>query len=155
MIYVYGDGCLLLKDWDGYVNSIEIAFTHNAPYYLTYWDKPEQQRQYAKYDSHPLLLIDSIHGQSAPKPFASKLIFRFPLSQYQTIAIASDGVTQCIDTHQRLALPLDGELANQLLNFQDTNDNFVAHHLQQLLDDYAKQGIYPADDLSIAAFVQV
>jgi serine/threonine protein phosphatase PrpC len=155
IIYVYGDGCLLLKDWDGYVKSIEIAFTHNAPYYLTYWNEPEGQRQYAKYDSHPLVLIDSIDGRSALKPFASELIFRFPFSQYQTIAIASDGVTQCIDTYQRFALPLDGELANQLLNFQHTDDHFVADHLQQLLEGYAKQGIYPADDLSIAAFVQV
>jgi len=155
VVYVYGDGCLLLKDWAGSIRTIEIGFTHNAPYYLSYWDEVARQQEYAKHDAHPLFLIDSIDGQSAPKPFASELIFHFPLSQYQTIAIASDGVAQCIDTHKLLMLPLDNNLANQLLNFQNFTNQFVADHVQQVLEQYAKQGIYPADDLSIGAFVQV
>ncbi len=42
MVYVYGDGCLLFKDHAGNVGTIEVIFTHNAPYYLTYWFDQER-----------------------------------------------------------------------------------------------------------------
>ena len=32
MVYVYGDGCLLFKDNQGNLGTIEISFIHNAPF---------------------------------------------------------------------------------------------------------------------------
>ncbi len=153
LVYVYGDGCLLFTDQHDNLGTIEIAFTHNAPYYLTYWNDKDRQQEYAQYDPSPLILIDSVHGQSSPKSFNEELAFCLPLSQFKMVAIASDGATQCIDTHQNIRLPLY-EVAGQLLNFSSLEDDFVQRHLKKTLAHYARQGIYPVDDLSIGVFAQ-
>ncbi len=153
IVYVYGDGCLLFKDYAGHLGTLEIAFTHNAPYYLTYWYDEARQQEYAKSGPNPLLLIDSVRGQSEPKPFQTKLIFRFSLNQFKMVAIASDGVSQCIDTCQQLKLPVN-KVAAQLLDFKNLPKKFVKHHTKNVLKQYAQQGIFPADDLSIGVFIK-
>jgi len=153
MVYVYGDGCLLFKDHAGNLGTIEIAFTHNAPYFLTYWHDEERRHEYAKAEANPLLIIDSVNGQSEPKPFNTQLVFAFPLKKFKLVAIASDGATHCVDRHQGLMLPLY-DVATHLLAFQDMPDEFVKRHTESALKDYALRGIYPVDDLSIGVFVQ-
>ncbi|BAP54357.1 hypothetical protein THII_0060 [Thioploca ingrica] len=153
LVYVYGDGCLLFKDYHNNLSTIEVVFTHNAPYYLTYWYDEERQKEYAKYDPTPLILIDSRQGQSQPKSFNEELAFCFPLEKFKVVAIASDGATYCVDTRHHRKLPLD-EIATQLLNFPNLTDDFVKLHLQNTLAQYAQQGIYPADDLSMGVFAQ-
>ncbi|MDY6991022.1 MAG: protein phosphatase 2C domain-containing protein [Pseudomonadota bacterium] len=152
-VYVYGDGCLLFKDHHGQLGYIDINFTHNAPYYLTYWYDEQRGQEYAQYDEKPLFLIDSVNGRCEPISFRTPLCFQFPLAQYQQIAIASDGASQCIDTLNNIKLPL-AEVAKQLLAFEHLEGEFVKAHLQKTLDHYAQHGIYPADDLSIGVFVQ-
>ncbi len=153
MVYIYGDGCLLFKDHDGNLGTIEIAFTHNAPYYLTYWYDKERQQNYAKCGPNPLLLIDSVNGQSEPKPFQKQLTFCFPLKKFKVVAIASDGASQCVDTRQNTFIPLY-DVATHLLAFENQTNEFVKRHTESALKDYAVQGIYPADDLSIGVFAQ-
>lgn len=153
LVYIYGDGCLFFKDHQNNLSTIEVVFTHNAPYYLTYWYDEERQKEYAKYDPTPLILIDSLQGQSQPKSFNEELAFCFPLEKFKVVAIASDGATYCVDTRHHRKLPLD-EIATQLLNFPNLTNDFVKLHLQNTLAQYAQRGIYPADDLSIGVFAQ-
>jgi serine/threonine protein phosphatase PrpC len=153
LVYVYGDGCLLFKDYSGNIHTIEISFTHNAPYYLTYWNDEERREEYAKQEPNPLVLTNSINGLSEAKPFQTPLSFCFSLKKFKMVAIASDGMTQCIDTSQKSKLSLN-EVANHFLAVQEINDEFVKHHLKSTLKQYAQQGIYPADDLSIGVFAE-
>jgi len=152
IVYIYGDGCLLFTDYQGNVGFIEVAFTHNAPYYLTYWYDEPRWHQYAKYEPKPLLLIDSVNGQSPPLAFQTPLIFSFKLEKFQRIAITSDGVAQFVDTLQHAKLPVR-EVAKELLAFESVEGEFVKSHVEPLLDELARQGIYPADDLSLGIFV--
>jgi len=152
MVHVYGDGCLLFKDHDGNVGTIEIVFTHNAPYYLTYWINEERLLEYATFEQKPLVITDSVNGQSEPKPFQTQLVFCLPLKKFKVIAIASDGASHCVDTRQKIIVPLY-EVANHLLAFKNLTGEFVKHHTKNALEDYAQQGIYPVDDLSIGVFV--
>ncbi|MBE9562006.1 MAG: protein phosphatase 2C domain-containing protein [Proteobacteria bacterium] len=154
VVYIYGDGCILTKEHTGKINTIEIEFTHNAPYYLTYWNNKERLSEYADYEPNPLLLKDSIHSQSNPKPFQTQLVFRFPLQKYEYIAIASDGASQCINFHQQHKIPLQ-QIASDLLEFQDLNNNFVKLNTKKILQRYAQQTIYPVDDLSIGVFANI
>lgn len=154
LVYVYGDGCLLFKDYSGNIHTIEIAFTHNAPYYLTYWNDDERREEYAKYDPNPLILTDSMKGLSGLKPFQTPLSFCFSLKKFNMVAIASDGLTQCIDTSNKTKLSLN-EVANNVLGIQEINHEFVKDRLKKALKKYAQQGIYPADDLSIGVFAEV
>lgn len=152
-VYVYGDGCLFFKDQAGNLGTIEISFTHNAPYYLTYWYDKARQREYAKYGSTPLLVKDSRQEKFELQPFQTELVFSFPLQEFQLVAIASDGAAQCVDINKRRKLPLD-EVAANLLTFSNFTDEFVKRHAENTLELYARQGIYPADDLSIGVFAQ-
>ncbi|MCK5876743.1 MAG: protein phosphatase 2C domain-containing protein [Candidatus Marithrix sp.] len=154
VVYVYGDGCLLTKEHSGEINTIEIEFTHNAPYYLTYWREDEHLSQYAIYDPKPLILKDFKHGKSSLKPFETQLIFHFPLQKFKYIAIASDGASQCLNIHQQHKIPLQ-QLANDLFEFQDLTNNFVKLKTKKILQQYAQQSIYPVDDLSIGVFANV
>lgn len=153
-VYVYGDGALLFKDSAGRISTIDISFIHNAPFYLTYWYDESRQEEYARYEARPLLLTDSINGQSDPLPFQTPLSFSFPLQQFPLVAIASDGITQFIDMTQSVKLSLD-EVSTDLLNFKHLEGEFVKRRTKRVLEQYAQQGIFPADDLSIGAFVQM
>lgn len=152
-VYMYGDGALLLKDKSGHVNTIEVAFTHNAPFYLSYWLDKMRQAEYAKHDPNPLLIKDSLNGQSKPLPFKKALSFSFPLQQFPVVAIASDGVTQCFNLSQSKKLPL-ASVGHDFLAIKEVTGEFVKRHSQQVLEDYEQRRIFPLDDLSIGMFVQ-
>ncbi|RKZ49085.1 MAG: hypothetical protein DRR16_12245 [Candidatus Parabeggiatoa sp. nov. 3] len=149
IVYVYGDGCLLLKDHHNHIRTIEITFAHNAPYYLTYWGDQNVLLEYMMYEPYSLILRDSAKEKSKPKAFNSQLIFRFPLKKFKTVAIASDGVSQCLDIRHHNKLSVN-EVANDLLAFPNTTDEFIKRHLESTLKQYAIAGYYPLDDLSIA-----
>jgi len=151
-VYVYGDGCLLFKDIHEQFGYIDIGFTHNAPYYLTYWLDEARQKDYASYEEHPLILNDAKYGRRV-LPFDSALSFTFPLDKFNIIALASDGITQCVDTKKMERLSLK-KVVKDLLSFEDLEGNFVKQHLETCLKHYAQDQMYPFDDLSIAAFVK-
>lgn len=152
MVYVYGDGCLLFKDHDGNVGTIEVIFTHNAPFYLTYWLNKERLLEYKKHGAKPLLLIDSVNGQSEPKPFHTPLIFCLPLNKFKIMGIASDGASHFVNISQSEKIPLY-EIATDLLAFPETLNGFVKSHTINILAKYAERSIHPIDDLSIGVFV--
>jgi len=154
IVYVYGDGCLLFKDHDGHVGTIEVVFTHNAPFYLSYWIDKERLLEYTKAEPKPLLLIDSVNGQSEPKPFETPLIFSLPLKKYKFIGIASDGASHFVDIKKSVKVPLY-DIATDLLAFPDTLGEFVKRHTINVLAQHVKHGIHSFDDLSIGVFVQV
>ena len=156
VVYVYGDGCLFTKEHNGTINTIEVEFTHNAPYYLTYWNDKERLLGYASYDPNPLILIDSEYGKSELKPFQTPLVFKFPLKKFQYIAIASDGASQCINFQYKMPqkIPLY-KIAKDLLGFQDITDKFVELRTKNILQQYAQKSIYPVDDLSIGVFANI
>jgi hypothetical protein len=153
VVYVYGDGCLFLQDHQGFIRTIEIAFAHNAPYYLSYWGNQEVFLEYVMYEPYSLIVRDSAKEKSKPNSFNSQLIFRFPLKKFKTVAITSDGVNQCLDIRRHTKLSVF-EVANDLLAFPNTEKEFIKHHLEKTLKKYSIDGYYPLDDLSIAVLTQ-
>lgn len=155
LVYIYGDGCIFYKDYQGNVHTIDINFTHNAPYYLTYWLNPKRRAEYERYDQKPLFIIDSVSGRSLPLSFTTPLIFRFALNQFKTIAIASDGATSFIKFTQAVKLSLY-TVAVQLLDIKGNIDKeFAKCHVTNTLEKYAQDHIFPVDDLSIGMFTQI
>lgn len=152
-VYMYGDGALFFKDQAGHLSTLEVSFTHNAPFYLSYWLDKMRQEEYAKCEPKPLIIKDSVNGSSKPLSFKTSLSFNFALEKFPTVAIASDGVAQCLDLVRSEKLPL-ARVGNDLLDFKKISGDFVKQHCQQVLINYAKQRIFPLDDLSVGVFVQ-
>lgn len=150
-VYVYGDGVILARNSAGQIHWQEIEFSHNAPYYLSYWLSEERRAEYARYSSKPLSLADSATGQTTILPYDSPLIFSFPLDDYATVAIASDGIKQFyrITPGEMLAIP---DVAENILNFKSLEGEFVKRRVLRALQNYAQEGVLPADDLSLAVF---
>lgn len=151
-VYIYGDGCLLFQDNNDNIGFIDISFTHNAPFYLTYWPDKERQEEYGNYAPKPLLITDSVNGTSGPMSYQTPLSFSFSLDKFHTIAIASDGATQVINIDNGQKLPLF-DVTQKLLAFDNCQGSFVNAHMEQLLDSYEQKGIFPADDLSLGVFI--
>ncbi|EIJ41248.1 hypothetical protein BegalDRAFT_0328 [Beggiatoa alba B18LD] len=152
-IYVYGDGTILLKNQSDKIDYINIEFTHNAPYYLSYWLTEERQQEYASHELYPLIIQDSRASQKENAIYHKPLIFEFSLTEYPTIAIASDGIGQCYNFSDGTRISLL-DVATQLLAFKQVEGDFVKRRVKRALEQFAKQGIYAADDLSLAALVR-
>jgi len=151
-IYIYGDGCILLKEHNGKIGYIDISFTNNMPYYLSYWNDKPRQQAYLIGGLETLRITNSLQSSVKLTLFNKPLSFSFSLEKYAAIAIASDGVTQFLDTQQNLKLPLSS-VAENLLDFKNYNGEFVKRRMPKVIKRYAKQNIFPLDDVSLGAFI--
>jgi hypothetical protein len=153
-IYMYGDGCILLKEHNGKIGYIDISFTNNMPYYLSYWNDKPRQQGYAEYSgrANTLRITNSLQSNVSLIQFNKPLSFSFSLEKYAVIAITSDGVTEFLDTQHNLKLPLRS-VAENLLDFKNYNGEFVKRRMSKVIQRYAKQNIFPLDDVSLGAFI--
>jgi hypothetical protein len=153
-VYVYGDGYILLKDRAGQCGYIEIEFTDNTPYYLSYWRDKKLFHAYQDQvgGADTLRISDSMQHVSSLSPFNQPLSFSFPLEQYQAIAIASDGVSQLYDSQKESRLPVQ-QVAETLLDFKGNEGDFVKRRMARVLQTYGEAQIFPLDDLSLGAFL--
>jgi hypothetical protein len=152
-VYMYGDGCIFLKQRDGKTGYIEVSFSNNMPYYLSYWSAPELILGYEQQcgNSNTLELEDSLQGIQGAARFDKALSFSFPLEDYELIAIASDGAGQFLDTTTQQKLPLR-QIAEEMLKIPNTSGEFVKRRLLRLLQEYAQAGIHPLDDVAVGVF---
>lgn len=148
-VYVYGDGCVLSKNATGCVQISDINFNHNAPFYLNYWQDLERWQEYAKCGATPLSIFHSDQANQVNLPFDEPLIFDFDLNTTPCVALASDGLTQFIDLNDQSRVP-PLNVAEILLDFKNSQGEFVQRRLRRALQQYEKQLIVPADDISLA-----
>lgn len=151
-VYVYGDGCILLKDKQGRHGYIDISFTSNAPYYLNYWQNSCRRTAYAReFGEQTLAVTDSLQNISGMHRFDKGLSFSFPLSRYAFVGIASDGLDAFLDVANNRQIALSDVVEN-ILDFKNLNGEFVKRRLPKMLQRYAQQGVEPLDDVSVGVF---
>ncbi len=153
-VYMYGDGCILYQKQDDTIGSINIEFADNAPYYLTYWLKEAYQIAYATRGEALLYIDDSLNPQHNPQSFKKSLIYQFPLTEYKTIALTSDGAVSCVNVEIGCKKSLM-DVAAHLLNFKTPlADNFIAQRIKTLQQDYLEEHVSILDDLAVAVLTQ-
>ena len=153
-VMVYGDGVILLRRVDGEMESIQIEYVHNAPFYLSYQLEEARIDNYRTYDPKPLRIIDSRETQQQPSlDFAMPLEFQFDLSDYSVVAIASDGIAQLYQAEKNQMLDLQNVIPSFLV-LQNLTGEFVKRRVLRALQQFAKHDVMPADDLSLAIFAQ-
>ncbi|WP_353571553.1 protein phosphatase 2C domain-containing protein [Candidatus Albibeggiatoa sp. nov. BB20] len=154
-VYMYGDGCILYQTMDDAIGTVNVEFADNAPYYLTYWLAKEHQAVYAARGEHLMYVDDSLNPQTNPQLFKKPLIYQFPLADYKTIALVSDGAVSCVDM-QNGQKRLLSEVASQLLRLDTPLEtDFVEQGIQTLQKNYLEQQIHILDDLAVAMLTQV
>jgi len=148
-VYVYGDGCVLRKTAAGAVQLSDIYFNHNAPFYLSYWQSPARWQEYADCGATPLAISHSDCSDQVNLPFDEPLLFSFDLDTTPCVALASDGLTHFIDLSDQSRVPLQ-QVAENLMNFKNNQGEFVKRRVNRALQQYEKQRIIAADDVSLA-----
>jgi hypothetical protein len=151
-VYVYGDGCIVLKTHDGEVGYVDIGFSHNTPYYLSYWANALRLQAYVQEAPEDALEIkDSLQNLNSKHAFHTPLSFSFSLQQFAAVGIASDGIASFTQADQT-RLPI-ADVATAWLDFKNTQGEFVKRRLPKVLNRYAQDGIMAQDDISLGVFV--
>ena len=155
-VMMYGDGYLAAMRNDGSLEYTSVSYADNMPYYLNYWPDEPRQRQYLaeSHDGKDTLTITT-HSQQPETQLAdydAPLVWTFPASDYRLVALCSDGVAAFSSLETGQVVPVEQMLAG-LLTFKTTAGEFVTRRAKRLLKELDKQGIFPADDFSIAVML--
>lgn len=150
-IYMYGDGVVVVQGHDNQISIMEIDFTKNAPYYLSYRIDPERMDLYHRM-GQDLNINNNIDGRLNGNSYAYdyKTKFRYNTQFFKNILICSDGLssfTKGTEPEQTL------EIAKEFLAYKSTKGEFLKRRLKRAIKIYEADGINHNDDLSVGAFL--
>ena len=154
---MYGDGYLAAIRRDGGLEYISVAYADNMPYYLNYWSDDPRQRQYvAESGGGKAVVSISTHSgqrhETRLTDYDAPLVWTFPLCDYRLVALCSDGVAAFSSLETGQLVPVE-QMLDGLLTYKTTAGAFVTRRAKRLLKELDKQGIFPADDLSVAVML--
>lgn len=158
VVFVFGDGTVILRYKDGSVGSYTIDFG-NIPYYLSYNLSSERKQIYSndkdtqiKYRSHnyneyqttsyPPNILDGIYDHSC---------FAFD-DTVSTIAVSSDGLLSYQKEQENGVLqdiPLSDVIA-RVIGYKNYSGEFVKRRMNKVKREFEKEKISHYDDISVA-----
>lgn len=142
-VYVYGDGCILLKDTAGNGTCRRVRFSRSVPYYLSYELNPERKQAYRQ-----LNLTKAVDSQTVSPD--APVYFKFSTKHYPLVIIASDGMDSFID--QAGTSHGIEKLLPDLTGFKTMQGAFVKRRFKRAIRDMEKNGLQHYDDISAGAF---
>lgn len=151
-VLVYGDGVIFKKEQKSTnIEICEISFSHNAPYYLNYKTDSKRDSLYLKNSSEEICFRTGLTTGEHNIPVADAIPAYYTINGGEPgfIGIASDGISQLLDRNTGTMLATE-EVIKNLTDFKTTTGQFVKRRVKRAMEEYAKNGIIPVDDLSIA-----
>jgi len=150
-IYMYGDGAVIVQKNDT-ISIMEIDYTKNAPFYLSYKINPEAMDLF--HDLKQDLTITtsfnlaSKHSHSYAYDYETK--YEYHLGNFSRILICSDGIS----SFKKQSEPEQTiEIAKEFLAYKSTKGEFLKRRLKRAIKIYEANGIHHDDDLSVGAFI--
>ena len=151
-VYMYGDGVVVTQSPDGVVAIMEIEFSQNAPFYLSYKIDPERMDLFHKMGQSLIIKssFDEILNQN-DYAYDYKTKFIYETHLFSKILICSDGMSSFIKGVTRVEIPLN--IAKEFLAYKSTKGEFLKRRLKRALKIFEASGLYHMDDLSVGAFL--
>lgn len=164
-IHVIGDGCVILKYIDGSIVSYVYEWQDNRPYYLMYEgeDFKSFTANHKKNDNgiESLMIkkisIDTDGTATTDITYVSidkvsvghviPLTKEMIADELECITICSDGVTDF--KQDKIFEPVE-ELIKKVVAFKTATGDLVKRRLTRIIVDYAKQNVFPLDDVAVA-----
>jgi hypothetical protein len=149
-IEIYNDGfCIIKHENEIYV--YRIYYQENWPYYLLY---TQSDLQYTKLNNTKIVelavLDENFEINSFDKfEYDYTHIFKYRLfntSNIKYVLIASDGIEQFKRKNEYIPYI---DIIKEICGFKSLAGEFLKRRMKTLMKDYEKEGIYPADDVSI------
>jgi len=150
-IYMYGDGAVIIQGKDKKVSIMEVEFTKNAPFYLSYKIDPERMDLFHKM-GQDLLIKHISHNINNENSYAYdyKCLFSYDIQYFPNILICSDGLFSFMKgTEPEQTI----EIATDFLAYKSTKGEFLKRRLKRAIKLYEAAGIFHNDDLSVGAFL--
>ncbi len=152
--YIYGDG-VIVKKYTGrdneFIDTEEISFSLNMPYYLSYLLDESTHSEYLKSDNK--MKATSFYGKKDLGPLyletehiESRIIIADDLEFF---GLMSDGASAFKNLNTNTFLPTN-EVTEELFAFKNHKGKFVQRRMIKALKQYQDSNIFPFDDISIA-----
>ncbi len=160
-----GDGAIIGKTKDGWLSIFEYEFKRGAPYYLRYeLDEEDKKRYFSEFGNEVMLHTTDVSPSGEFKFSGQQVEFTpekfffthdFPLSQYDTVAVMTDGIQSFIKQEitgtSKQNNPVDSlEIIRELMNFKNYSGDFVQRRCQMAFRKFKTAGIQNYDDFSMA-----
>lgn len=138
-VRVYGDGWVLLQRRDR-LDSIEIAYSGNTPFYPAYLADPARLAQYRAVAP---VQQRRCREQATEQPYDTPAVFDFDPAELALLAVATDGLGTFSGD--------PAAIAAELTAFPNLNGPFVQRRLRRVL---AGGNVRHADDLALAVLAR-
>jgi len=158
-VFIYGDGCCMVKRYNGDIWYHTVEFPSGAPLYLSYALSPEREKLYNveygreleakwflyKSEEDEWTLMD----RSAQPETALSTYCPFPREEMECVMVASDGI-KTYENPDNEELPIK-YIVKEFTAYKQYKGQFVERRMKKLRKDFRKLGIDHYDDVSIAA----
>jgi len=149
-IYMYGDGAVIVKNANGTIALMEVEFTQNAPFYLSYRINPEAMDLFHRMKQD--LIIKSTFENIVENSYAYDYHtqFTYDLDTFPRVLICSDGISSFIKgTEPEQTI----EIAKEFLAYKSMKGEFLKRRMKRAIKVYEANNIHHHDDLSVGAFI--
>jgi len=156
-IYVYGDGFIIWIDKNGNVRYIEISFSSNAPFYLTYLVDKEKNSIYKEANLHRIERFSS--SPNLPNnlesvietPYDQETLRIFNTNKFPTILIASDGISSFIHKDNDITVTTNS-IVTEFTRFKTMKGEFITRRSKKAIQDIKTNDIFHLDDITIGGY---
>ena len=150
-IYMYGDGVVIIESKDKKMFIMEIEFTKNAPFYLSYKIDPERMDLFHKMEQDLLIKhLSDVTDNKNIYAYDYKTQFAYETYYFPRILICSDGATSFMKGTDPVS---NLDIAKEFLAFKSIKGEFLKRRLKRALKIYDEAGVHHLDDLSVGAFL--
>lgn len=154
-IYIYGDGFIIWIDKDRNVRYVEISFSSNAPFYLTYLIDKEKNSIYKEANLHKTErfsdLSNFLNNFEIETPYDKEAYYGFNTNKFPTILIASDGISSFIHKDNDMTVITDS-IVTEFTRFKIMKGEFVTRKSKKAIQDIKTNDIFHLDDIAIGGY---
>lgn len=143
-VHIYGDGAVILSDPSGNLDIVEISYSNNAPYYLSYLLDSDRNSGYRNQPPEK-------RSGGEMVPWDTPVSMTFSVSDYPLVMLTSDGAASFTDnTGNPVPVP---DIAREFSRFKTVRGEFLKRRLKRAFKNFGRNGVRCHDDLSAGAFL--
>lgn len=149
-VRLWGDGVIFYRFFgEKDVRWISVEYEANMPFYPRYLSRRDLMQYFEKENRRHITYSTAGYPQGVLSHFETshETLWTRPISQIEFVGIASDGIRSLKRPSQDDVVPLE-EVLPKLCEFKGTGKR-LQRRMNRLLNEYAKQGVVPYDDISV------
>jgi len=147
---MYGDGAVIVKNKNDTIALMEVEYTQNAPFYLSYRIHPEAMDLFHQMKQDLIIRTTFEHAAQHSYAYDYETKFSYDIDKFPRILICSDGISSFMNgTEPEQTI----EIAKEFLAYKSMKGEFLKRRLKRAIKVYESNNIYHNDDLSVGAFI--